>query len=150
MSKDYYKILGIAEFETAENIKSAYRKLAREWHPDIAGNSPETLLRFKEINEAYEILSNKIKKEEYDRARKFYNYARGKSNQQENNPNTASKTDRKEQKKEQFQSFSFKWEDFINKKQQEIKYKKERENSNPRRGEDIFADIDIFKKVMKN
>ena len=76
MSKDYYKILGIAEFETADNIKTAYRKLARQWHPDIAGDSKEAILRFKEINEAYEILSNKVKKEEYDRARRFYNYAK--------------------------------------------------------------------------
>ena len=76
MSKDYYKILGLAEFETAENIKIAYRRLARKCHPDIAGESAEALLRFKEINEAYEVLSNKVKKEEYDRARRFYNYAK--------------------------------------------------------------------------
>ena len=63
MSKDYYKILGVAEFDSAENIKSAYRKLARKWHPDIAGNTPDVLSRFKEINEAYDILSNDIKKE---------------------------------------------------------------------------------------
>ena len=62
MTKDYYKILGITELESAENIKSAYRKLARKWHPDIAGNTPEAIRHFKEINEAYEILSNKIKK----------------------------------------------------------------------------------------
>ena len=52
MSKDYYKILGVTEFESAENIKSAYRRLARKWHPDIAGNSADAILRFKEINEA--------------------------------------------------------------------------------------------------
>ena len=79
MSKDYYKILGIAEFETAENIKLAYRKLARKLHPDVAGSSREALARFKEINEAYEILSNKVKKEEYDRARRFYSYAKNNS-----------------------------------------------------------------------
>ena len=75
MTKDYYKILGVAEFDTAENIKKAYRKLARKWHPDIAGNTQEVMLKFKEINEAYEILSNQVKKFEYDKARKFYNYA---------------------------------------------------------------------------
>ena len=52
MSKDYYKILGVTEFESVDNIKSAYRKLARKWHPDIAGDSAEAILRFKEINEA--------------------------------------------------------------------------------------------------
>ena len=75
MTKDYYKILGITEFESQDAIKNAYRKLARRWHPDIAGNSADAVLKFKEINEAYEILSNKIKKEEYDRARRFYSYA---------------------------------------------------------------------------
>ena len=75
MTKDYYKILGVAEFDTAENIKSAYRKLARKWHPDIAGESNEAILKFKEINEAYEVLSNQTKKAEYDRARRFYSYA---------------------------------------------------------------------------
>ena len=80
MSKDYYKILGVAEFDTTENIKKAYRKLARKWHPDIAGNNDDALKMFKEINEAYEILSNKVKKEEYDKARRFYNYAKADSN----------------------------------------------------------------------
>ena len=76
MTKDYYKILGVAEFDSAENIKIAYRKLARKWHPDVAGDSEEAILRFKEINEAYETLSNQSKKSEYDKARKFYNYAK--------------------------------------------------------------------------
>ena len=57
MTKDYYKILGVAEFDTADNIKTAYRKLARKWHPDVAGNSADVISRFKEINEAYEIRS---------------------------------------------------------------------------------------------
>ena len=76
MTKDYYKILGLAEFETAENIKKAYRKLVRMYHPDIAGNTDDVILKFKEITEAYEILSNTNKKEEYDRARRFYNRRR--------------------------------------------------------------------------
>ena len=84
MSKDYYKILGVAEFESAENIKNAYRKLARKWHPDVAGSSEDALNRFKEINEAYEILSNVIKKEEYDRARRFYSYAKSERKSEEN------------------------------------------------------------------
>ena len=43
MTKDYYKILGVAEFDTADNIKTAYRKLARKWHPDVAGNSADVI-----------------------------------------------------------------------------------------------------------
>ena len=75
MTKDYYKILNISELSTQEEIKSAYRKLARMYHPDIAGNSSSVITKFKEINEAYEILSNVIKKNDYDKARKFYNYS---------------------------------------------------------------------------
>ena len=71
MTKDYYKILDIPEFSTTEEIKNAYRKLARKWHPDVAGNSSDVIARFKEINEAYEILSDGIKKVDYDKARKF-------------------------------------------------------------------------------
>lgn len=74
MTKDYYKILDITEFSTSEEIKSAYRKLARRWHPDVAGSSVEVIAKFKEINEAYEILSDSVKKADYDKARKFYNY----------------------------------------------------------------------------
>lgn len=132
MTKDYYKILGVAEFESAENIKNAYRKLARKWHPDVAGNSSDVIKRFKEINEAYEILSNKVKKEEYDRARKFYNYAKGreevKFEKRTENP----------QKK----GFSFNWEDFISRKQREESFKKEAKAA-PKRGEDINTDIEI-------
>ena len=76
MDKDYYKILGVVESDSPEDIKSAYRKLARKWHPDVAGNSADVLSMFKEINEAYEILSDSVKKSEYDKARRFYNYAK--------------------------------------------------------------------------
>ena len=58
MEKNYYEILGIKPDATDTEIKSAFRKLARKWHPDVAGNSQEVVSKFKEINEAYEILSN--------------------------------------------------------------------------------------------
>ena len=121
MTKDYYKILGVAEFDSAENIKTAYRKLARKWHPDIAGNSEEALFKFKEINEAYEILSNEIKKEEYDRARRFYNYAH--NNYQTNTKQTKqNSTDPNTEKK----GFSFNWEDFLGKKYRDTAFKEEK------------------------
>ena len=53
MTKDYYKILNISENSTQDEIKSAYRRLARKWHPDVAGNSNEAINKFKDINEAY-------------------------------------------------------------------------------------------------
>ena len=55
MTKDYYKILELTEFCTDLEIKSAYRRLARKWHPDIAGNTEEAIKRFKDLNEAYNI-----------------------------------------------------------------------------------------------
>ena len=75
MTKDYYKILHISENSTQEEIKSAYRRLARKWHPDIAGNSDDVIANFKDINEAYETLSNVLKKADYDKARRFYSYS---------------------------------------------------------------------------
>ncbi|MEK7195316.1 MAG: molecular chaperone DnaJ [Patescibacteria group bacterium] len=63
-NKDYYKILGVEREATEEEIKKAYRKLAHEHHPDKKGGDEK---KFKEINEAYQILSNKQKRESYDR-----------------------------------------------------------------------------------
>lgn len=139
MSKDYYKILGVTEFETAENIKSAYRKLARKWHPDIAGNSEDVILKFKEINEAYEILSNNVKKEEYDRARRFYNYAKENNTQtqykeQTNEGKTTTNPDKK--------GFNFNWEEFLSRKHRQEGFKKE-EAKAPRRGDDVYSDVEI-------
>lgn len=138
MSKDYYKILGVAEFESAENIKSAYRKLVRQWHPDVAGSSEQVLLKFKEINEAYEILSNQVKKAEYDRAKKFYDYAQG--NYKSNYTNQTKQNSTNPQPKQK--NFSFNWEEFLGKKYRESSFKNQ-EPKAPKRGEDIQSDIEI-------
>ncbi len=61
--KDYYKILGVARNASEEEIKKAYRRLAHKYHPDKAGGDEK---KFKEINEAYQILSDKKKKSFYD------------------------------------------------------------------------------------
>jgi len=60
--KDYFKILGISRNATDQEIKSAFRKLARQFHPDLHPNDEKAESKFKEINEAYEILSDKEKK----------------------------------------------------------------------------------------
>ena len=75
--KDYYKILGIPADASTEDIKKSYRKLVHKYHPDIAGNTPENIARFKEITEAYETLSSYQKREQYDSIRKLYEYAKG-------------------------------------------------------------------------
>ena len=64
--KDYFKILGISRNATDQEIKSAFRKLARQFHPDLHPNDEKAESRFKEINEAYEILSDKEKKKSYE------------------------------------------------------------------------------------
>ena len=76
MNKDYYKILGVSRNATEEDIKKAYRKLAHQYHPDKNGGDAE---KFKQINEAYQILSNKEKRAQYDRfGNSPFDWAQGK------------------------------------------------------------------------
>lgn len=64
--KDYYDILGVRRDADDKQLKKAYRKLARKYHPDLNPNNKEAEQRFKEINEAYEVLSDPTKKKQYD------------------------------------------------------------------------------------
>ena len=64
---DYYKILGLEKNATADDIKKAYRKLARKYHPDMNPNDKEAEKKFKEINEANEVLSNPENRVKYDK-----------------------------------------------------------------------------------
>jgi curved DNA-binding protein len=68
--KDYYNVLGVEEQASADDIKKAYRKLAREYHPDRNPDKPNAEERFKEIQEANAVLSDPEKRKEYDRMRK--------------------------------------------------------------------------------
>ena len=63
---DYYKILGVPKNATADEIKTAYRKLARQHHPDLNPNDQEASKRFQAINEANEVLSDPEKRKKYD------------------------------------------------------------------------------------
>jgi len=65
--KDYYKTLGVKKNAGADEIKKAYRKLARKYHPDVNPGDKSAEERFKEINEAYEVLSDEDKRGKYDR-----------------------------------------------------------------------------------
>ncbi|HNY35823.1 MAG TPA: molecular chaperone DnaJ [Candidatus Pacearchaeota archaeon] len=79
MSKDYYNILGVEKNASPEDIKKAYYKLAHQYHPDKKGGDEA---KFKEINEAYQTLSDKDKRSQYDRFGKTFNGAQGGFNQQ--------------------------------------------------------------------
>lgn len=66
MSKDYYNILGVNKTASDDEIKKAYRILAKKYHPDLNQGSAEAAEKLKEVNEAYEVLSDKTKRKNYD------------------------------------------------------------------------------------
>lgn len=76
LEKDYYKALGVSKGASADEIKKSYRKLARKYHPDANKGDAASEERFKEISEAYNVLSDSKRRAEYDEARSLFG-ARG-------------------------------------------------------------------------
>src|SRR4030088_375326 len=66
IKRDYYEVLGVSRTASAEELKRAYRKLALQFHPDRNPDDPQAEARFKEVNEAYEVLSDQSKRQRYD------------------------------------------------------------------------------------
>ena len=64
--KDYYEVLGVPRSASGDDIKKAFRKLAREFHPDVAKDKKRAEEKFKEVNEAYEVLGDPEKRKKYD------------------------------------------------------------------------------------
>jgi molecular chaperone DnaJ len=77
IEKDYYKALGVAKDASASEIKKVYRKLALELHPDKNPGDVKAEARFKEVSEAYDVLSDQAKRKEYDEARSLFAGAGG-------------------------------------------------------------------------
>ncbi|HEE0203804.1 TPA: DnaJ domain-containing protein [Legionella pneumophila] len=95
MDKDYYKIMGVSQDASEKDIKMAYRKLARKYHPDIS-KEPDAEERFKEMAEAYEVLKDPKKRSEYDQYLKYKEF----------NPQSDGFTGRRTQE-QPFQEFHF-------------------------------------------
>lgn len=104
--KDYYTILGVSKSADAEEIKRAFRKLARKYHPDMNPGDRAAEAKFKEINEAYEVLSDSDKRRKYDQFGQYWKHA----DQGSGSPFSTGNVD--------FESFEFgrygSFEDFIN------------------------------------
>lgn len=73
--KDYYAILGISKTASPDEIKQAFRKLARKYHPDVNPGNKEAEAKFKEVNEAYEVLSDPDKRKKYDQFGQYWKQA---------------------------------------------------------------------------
>src|SRR5690242_14219247 len=72
IEKDFYKVLGVSKTAEPDEIKKAYRKLARQYHPDSNAGDTKAEAKFKEVSEAYDVVGDPKKRKEYDEARRLF------------------------------------------------------------------------------
>src|SRR5262245_32688683 len=72
LEKDFYKVLGVSKTAEPDEIKKAYRKLARKYHPDSNAGDASAEAKFKEVSEAYDVVGDPKKRKEYDEARSLF------------------------------------------------------------------------------
>lgn len=93
---DYYKILGIKKDASVEDIKKAYRKLARKYHPDLNPNNKEANKQFQQINEANEVLSDPESRKKYDKYGKDWKHGDEYENAQQSNRQSSGRSGREQ------------------------------------------------------
>ena len=134
-TKDYYKLLGIARNATEKEIKQAYRRLARKYHPDINPGDKSSEEKFKKINEAYEVLSNNDKRQKYDRFGDQWQYADQFAKAEEGHTGQAFGN---RQRAYQFNNFSDLFGDLFGNSNSGF-----RATGPPQRGQDIYSPIEL-------
>jgi curved DNA-binding protein len=104
---DYYKVLGLNKNASAKDVKSAYRKLARKFHPDLNPNDKDAKKNFQQINEANEVLSDPVKRKKFDEHGKDWQHAEEyeKARQQQQSSNTRQQSYSGAQSGEDFSDF---------------------------------------------
>ena len=104
---DYYKILGISKTATETEVKAAYRKLARKYHPDLNPGNKDAESKFKEINEANEVLGNLENRKKYDKYGKGWKHGEEyeKANRQQQQQRTSNKTSQSGFSNEEYTDF---------------------------------------------
>lgn len=136
---DYYKLLGVEKSASLKEIKSAYRKLARKYHPDLNQNDKNAKKKFQEINEANEVLSDPEKRKKYDQYGKDWNHSEQyeQQRQQQQRPRSGARQTRYEQS-ESYGDFSDFFESMFGdatgrSRSRQVKY----------RGEDYTAELQL-------